>query len=377
MFKLLSCFFYLTPLLLFSQKNIEKGKSNTLTIIGEIHDFKETPEYIYAIFLDNNKSGLDSIRVKDGKYLIKRNLQSPTLVTLYAKNPEIAKNIQYKYMLTIRTEPTTIKIISKDSLSNSTIIGSKANKEYALLDSMSKQDIKQLMILYKAKANQNHTEISQQIDSVKNLISSIYYNYLLKNNNSLIKVFVLENYLFFLPAIPNEKEIEKANNEYNKLSMAEKKSFFGKKIKKELDSYVIEIGMIAPEFTQIDMNGNPISLKNYKGKYVLLDFWASWCAPCRRETPYLKKCFEKYKSKGFIIISVSLDSEKDRWLDAIQKDDMTWIQVSDLNFWNNKVAKLYKVSSIPSTFLIEPSGKIIAKNISMAELKEFLYKNIR
>ena len=377
MFKLLSCFFYLTPLLLFSQNNIEKGKSNTLTIIGEIHDFKETPKYIYVYFLDGNKPGLDSMQVKNGKYSVKRIIQAPTLVTLYEKNPEIAGSTQAKYVLPIRTEPNIIKIISKDSLSNSTIIDSKANKEYNLLDSMSKQDIKQLMTFYKAKASKNNTETNQQIDSVKNVISKIYYNYLLKNKNSLIKIFALEKFIFFLPDIPNQDEIEKANNQYSKLSIAEKNSFIGKKIKKKLNSYKIDVGMMSPDFTQNDTLGNPVSLKNYRGKYILLDFWASWCAPCRRETPYLKKCFEKYNSKGFEIISISLDSDKKRWVEAIQKDSMNWIHVSDLQYWDNKVTKLYKVSAIPSVFLINPSGKIVAKNISIQEIEKILDNNLK
>ena len=131
------------------------------------------------------------------------------------------------------------------------------------------------------------------------------------------------------------------------------------------------IGQPAPDFTQADTAGNNVSLHDFKGKYVLLDFWASWCKPCRHENPAVVSAFNKYKNKGFTVLSVSLDAPgaKDKWLKAIHDDGLTgWTHVSDLNFWSNAVAKLYVIQSIPQNFLLDKDGKIIAKNLRGEEL---------
>jgi thiol-disulfide isomerase/thioredoxin len=112
-------------------------------------------------------------------------------------------------------------------------------------------------------------------------------------------------------------------------------------------------------------------LSSYKGKYVLIDFWASWCGPCRQENPNVVKAYNKYKTKKFTIIGVSLDKPgaKDAWMSAIKNDGLTWTQVSDLQFWDNKAAKLYGITSIPQNFLLDPTGKIIAKNLRGGDLE--------
>ncbi len=125
------------------------------------------------------------------------------------------------------------------------------------------------------------------------------------------------------------------------------------------------IGTPAPEFTENDTEGNPVSLSSYKGKYVLVDFWASWCGPCRRENPTVVENYTKFKNKNFTVLGVSLDrpGQKNAWLQAIKDDNLTWTHVSDLGFWQSKVAQLYRVGSIPQNFLIDPQGKIVAKDL--------------
>ena len=133
-------------------------------------------------------------------------------------------------------------------------------------------------------------------------------------------------------------------------------------------------GQSAPLFVQNDPEGKPVSLENFKGKYVLIDFWASWCGPCRMENPNVVRAYERYKAKNFTVLGVSLDKDRNKWLQAITDDKLTWTHVSDLGFWNNAVAKLYRVSSIPQNYLLDPEGKIIGKNLRGEELSGFLEK---
>ena len=120
------------------------------------------------------------------------------------------------------------------------------------------------------------------------------------------------------------------------------------------------------------MDGKPVSLKDFRGKYVLIDFWASWCGPCRMENPNVVEAYNKYSKKNFTVLGVSLDRERNAWLKAIKDDKLTWTQVSDLKFWDNAVAKLYRISSIPQNILVDPNGKIIARNLRGEELQSKL-----
>ena len=152
---------------------------------------------------------------------------------------------------------------------------------------------------------------------------------------------------------------------------ADAKAFHGMVIQTESTvnrSQAIKIGAEAPELVLPMANGKDLALSNLRGKVVLIDFWASWCGPCRKELPNVKRCYEKYKAKGFEIYGVSLDKERDAWIQAISEEGLKWPQVSDLKFWQSDAVSTYAVQSIPFTVLIDKEGKIIATDLRGADL---------
>jgi peroxiredoxin len=128
------------------------------------------------------------------------------------------------------------------------------------------------------------------------------------------------------------------------------------------------VGQPAVDFTMVDPEGTPVALSSLYGSYLLVDFWASWCGPCRRENPNVVNAFNKYHEKGFDILGVSFDKDKEKWLKAVEDDKLTWSHVSDLKGWDNAAGKLYAISSIPANILLDPEGKIIAKNLREEDL---------
>lgn len=151
---------------------------------------------------------------------------------------------------------------------------------------------------------------------------------------------------------------------FNKMSEKLRLSYDGQSLYKILSAdKVTALGAVAPDFTQNDVDGKPVSLSDYKGKYVLVEFWASWCSPCRAESPNLLKQYSAYKDKGFEILGVSVDSDKAKWIEAIKKDGLTWTQVSDLKGWESDARKVYGISGVPANFLVSPEGKIIGAHL--------------
>ncbi len=200
------------------------------------------------------------------------------------------------------------------------------------------------------------TEIDQKTDEYVEV----------EKNSFVSPLLLLFVYNFFQQPEPLE-------NRYRKLTEPVKKSYYGRMVGKIIEDLRIgAVGSEAVDFQQADTSGTMVSLSSFRGKYVLVDFWASWCGPCRMENPNVVQAYEKFKDRNFTVLGISLDRSKEAWMQAIKDDRLNWTQLSDLKFWSNEVARMYKISSIPQNILIDPNGVIISKNLRGEDLPKKL-----
>ncbi|GBL35438.1 thiol-disulfide oxidoreductase ResA [Filimonas sp.] len=211
-----------------------------------------------------------------------------------------------------------------------------------------------------SKPGVNRDSIQMMIMQINNQRNANFYQFLKENGHSAVAAFLIYS------SISNERGIDAtvADSMYSYLTGAGKTSFYGMETEKSINKLrAVTIGYMAPDFTQPDTSGKKYTLSSFKGKYLLVDFWASWCGPCKAEIPFMKEAYEHFHAKGFEILSVSLDDKREAWINALRQFKMPWAQVSDTKGFRSIVNDLYPIPSIPKTLLLDKTGKIIATDL--------------
>ena len=328
--------------------------------------------YLVSEYGMNTQRVLDSADLKDGIFLLKTMVDEPvrTEVVIDHAGQGLNSLDRAADKRIVYLEKGNILIKGNDSINHATVTGSQINLEYVKYSAAVLSGPEKAMNAVDAEymtAPAGKKKDTAYISALQAIIKRAW-----KEKDSLEYVWIMQNpdSWFSLEALrelaADDMDAGKVITVFKGLSPRLRNSQQGMEFSKLIiGDPATAIGAMAPDFTENDVNGHPVKLSDFKGKYVLLDFWASWCGPCRAENPNVVKAFNKYKDRNFTVLGVSLDQpgKKDAWLAAIKKDGLPWTQVSDLKFWDNAAARQYSIRAIPQNFLIDPTGRIIGKNL--------------
>lgn len=317
---------------------------------------------------------IDSAVVVNGQFKLKGTVICPSMVSLVAR----AQKKGFSFFV----ENKKININAKfDSLNYAKISGSKTQDEFNVLVNTlkpfqvrSQEQYKMYQAASQAGDTAKMREIRKQASTLSGELMKIQKDFVKQNPKSYVSPVIINSMANALPRTEIESMINLLDPEVAKTpDMSDIKARYN-----AMKS--VEVGQKAPDFTLNDTNGVPVSLSSRLGKNLLLvDFWAAWCGPCRRENPSVVRVYTEFNKKGFDVLGVSLDRTKEDWIKAIADDNLTWTHVSDLAYFNCAAAKLYSVNSIPSNFLLDKNGIIVAKNLRGEDLynkvKEILGSN--
>ena len=323
---------------------------------------------IYRVIADANNQPkiVDSTTIEKNKFLMQGIAVNPSISFIQVES--------FNFNLPVIVEEGDIKIkMFKDSIGSSRISGTTSNDHFNYYKIETKKFVRTIdqirRDIQQAAQNRNNDLVKDLQDDYK-LVQDQIYAYELeivkRNYDSYLSAILLERFI-----ASKVLSIIEVKDMFNLLTDRIKNSDIGIKLKNsfEIPNQPIEVGNYAPNFNAPTPKGQILNLNDKLGKITLLEFWASWCGPCRRENPNLVKIYNKFNNKGFEIIGVSLDKSKSQWVKAIEDDHLTWNHVSNLKFWQDPIARLYKVSAIPASFILDEKGVIVSRNLRGYQLE--------
>ena len=326
--------------------------------------------WVYLVHIQSKDGQTDSARVSNGQFVFSGRVDAPE----YCQLGIIGKTGRKEFRTSLFIGSGAITLTAnKESMDHAIAGGIPVQEEYR-----GYQDRLKFMVdwtsynnAYQAArvSNDKHRldSLEKVSDELEKQEKQFAWDYVKAHPDSYVSAFELYFNSLYNP------DLAELEGLYNGLGSSIRQSYFGQRLSETIAiAEKTDIGKPAPDFTQTDIHGKPVVLSSFKGQYVLVDFWASWCGPCRAENPAVVKAYKEYHAKGFSILGVSLDEKKDKWEEAIKKDGLGWMQVSDLKGWQNSVAELYGVKGIPMNYLLDKDGKIIAKGLRGEELEKKL-----
>jgi peroxiredoxin len=355
------------------------AQANQFTVEGSLGAYN-APAKIYLQYKSNDNYITDSATLVDGRFKFEGELAGDPVNAFMAFNSK-GNGINNDDFKQVYLEKGIITVSGTDKLKNavsggtpSNIDNEKLNTEMAAVNRARESYWTKISTStdQQKQSSEYQREMNKLDKGIRQQENEVYKKFITENPDSYVSLFALEGFA-------NSADYKVIGSLYDQLSVGVKQTVRGRHFAARLPSIkATSIGGTGPDFTEADTSGKMVSLNSFRGKYVLIEFWASWCAPCRAESPNVLKVFNQYKGKNFTVIGVSLDgvTDRDKWLAAIQKDGLPWTQVSDLNGWNDRAAVLYLVgqSGIPQNFLLDPNGKIIAKGLRGSNLEDELEK---
>lgn len=336
--------------------------------------------YLYEYGIPNGRP-LDSALVKNGTFMMKGVQNNPELCVVTFSDDVISQQEKNKYAANRMMGPGDNDMFTAVLVLDNSDISVKLDT-FSVVSGTPENDSLQVMINDMEVMNQQASPIASQMKNFRNLSDDdksklqAWYdryikdrverakNYVERNAHKLSGGYVFSQYASFMDGNFQEKTLNQADSTFKSVPGMDKVQQRLNKIKK------VAVGQKYTDFTMMDQNGKEVMLSDYvgKGKYVLLDFWASWCKPCIKEIPTLVKVYDKYRNKNFEIVGISLDENKEAWLKAIIQYNMKWPQLSDLKGWENQAVLIYDVTNLPYTILISPDGTIIDKDLRGSQL---------